>query len=183
MFLKSFCYNKHKQLSLNKWHNVFVFFSFSVYLLSSFYKEIKHSSGRYTYIYSINVKYLESCQCPKEITVWITMTFRLDLHTAFRSGFLGLFSDICGSVFCLLKTQWPVVIVIQGQLHSDVNCSALYANAYMSYFKEIHVYINDLFQKHAIIWQRYIDDIFCIWKGNAQSLTKFFEYLNSRRME
>lgn len=49
----------------------------------------------------------------------------------------------------------------------------------MSDFEERFVYINPLYCKHAIIWRRFIDDIFCVWVGPRETLDEFFEYINS----
>lgn len=63
------------------------------------------------------------------------------------------------------------------------NVAPPYANAYMALFEETFVYPNPLFQQHALVWQRYIDDIFCIWKGDTSTLDTLFQALNSIRTE
>lgn len=60
-----------------------------------------------------------------------------------------------------------------------IKCSAPpHANAYIADFEETYIYISDLFTRHAKIWHRYIDDIFCLWLGDINSLNSFLEYLN-----
>ncbi|CAJ0963975.1 unnamed protein product [Ranitomeya imitator] len=54
-----------------------------------------------------------------------------------------------------------------------------YANAYMIDFEESIIYKNPLFQDNVIIWKRYIDDVFCIWRGSTETLHVFFEVLNT----
>ncbi|CAJ0947895.1 unnamed protein product, partial [Ranitomeya imitator] len=54
-----------------------------------------------------------------------------------------------------------------------------YANAYMIDFEESIIYKNPLFQDNVIIWKRYIDDVFCIWRGSTETLHAFFEVLNT----
>lgn len=63
------------------------------------------------------------------------------------------------------------------------NVAPPYANAYMAQFEEMHVYPNHLFQHHATIWYRYIDDIFCLWNGDIDTLLEFIDYLNNIRNE
>lgn len=55
----------------------------------------------------------------------------------------------------------------------DSNVAPPYVNAYMAIFEDTHIYSNDLYEKHALIWHRYIDDMFCIWLGDAISLNIF----------
>ncbi|CAJ0949036.1 unnamed protein product [Ranitomeya imitator] len=63
-------------------------------------------------------------------------------------------------------------------------CSArAYANLYMDRFERDFVYPNTLFQQHALLWYRYIDDIFCIWQGDHTSLTAFHNTINEIRPE
>ncbi|CAJ0916119.1 unnamed protein product [Ranitomeya imitator] len=63
------------------------------------------------------------------------------------------------------------------------NVAPAYANLYMDRFERDYVYSNPLFQQHANIWLRYIDDIFCIWLGDLNSLSTFFNTLNGVREE
>lgn len=63
------------------------------------------------------------------------------------------------------------------------NVAPPYANAYMAAFEEKYTCPNPWYQEHAILWRRYIDDIFCIWKGDSHTLDQFFQYLNSIRDE
>ena len=50
-----------------------------------------------------------------------------------------------------------------------------YANTFMGWFEDIHVY-----QYHTLpkLWKRYIDDIFVIWTHSTQQLDEFIDHLN-----
>ncbi|CAJ0917920.1 unnamed protein product [Ranitomeya imitator] len=61
------------------------------------------------------------------------------------------------------------------------NVAPAYANLYMDHFERTYVYPNSIFQQHALTWYRYIDDIFCIWKGDQTSLQGFFNTINEAR--
>ncbi|CAJ0947522.1 unnamed protein product [Ranitomeya imitator] len=61
------------------------------------------------------------------------------------------------------------------------NVAPAYANLYMDHFERTYVYPNPIFQQHAITWYRYIDDIFCIWRGDQTSLQGFFNTINEAR--
>ncbi|CAJ0931627.1 unnamed protein product [Ranitomeya imitator] len=51
------------------------------------------------------------------------------------------------------------------------NVAPAYANLYMDNFEREYVYANPIFQQNAIVWYRYIDDIFCIWQGQLTLCT------------
>ena len=55
-------------------------------------------------------------------------------------------------------------------------CAPTYSSLFMGKFEEIHILprIKDL----ILIYVRYIDDIFFIWKGTEQELLKFFSDIN-----
>ncbi|CAJ0924715.1 unnamed protein product [Ranitomeya imitator] len=59
------------------------------------------------------------------------------------------------------------------------NVAPPYANCYMADYEKTAIYTNDLFQTHARVWKRYIDDIFCIWDGPEETLKTFFLFLKS----
>ncbi|CAJ0964626.1 unnamed protein product [Ranitomeya imitator] len=63
------------------------------------------------------------------------------------------------------------------------NVAPAYANLYMDHFEREYVYANPIFQQNALVWYRYIDDIFCIWQGNHTSLQTFYEAINTIRPE
>ncbi|CAJ0952549.1 unnamed protein product [Ranitomeya imitator] len=58
------------------------------------------------------------------------------------------------------------------------NVAPPYANCFMAFFEEHFVYSNTYFQDYATTWRRYIDNIFCIWRGPLDSLLSFHKYLN-----
>ena len=51
-----------------------------------------------------------------------------------------------------------------------------YANMFMSYFEDTHVYS---YHTQPLIWVRYIDDIFGIWQHSSESLNLFITHLNT----
>ncbi|CAJ0949465.1 unnamed protein product [Ranitomeya imitator] len=63
------------------------------------------------------------------------------------------------------------------------NVAPAKANLYMDRFEREYVYTNPIFQQNALIWYRYIDDIFCIWQGNHTSLQEFYDAINTTRPE
>ena len=52
------------------------------------------------------------------------------------------------------------------------------ANVYMGRFEENFVYKTE-WSNYVIIWVRFIDDIFLIWKGDIDYLTEFIDHLNN----
>ncbi|CAJ0948079.1 unnamed protein product [Ranitomeya imitator] len=59
------------------------------------------------------------------------------------------------------------------------NVAPPYANAYMAHFEDTLIYAHNLFRTHSVLWKRFIDDIFCIWKGDFASLETFFHFLKT----
>ena len=53
-----------------------------------------------------------------------------------------------------------------------------FANVYMGRLEERIVYQTE-WVNHIILWVRFIDDIFLIWKSDQDSLINFINYLNS----
>ena len=51
-----------------------------------------------------------------------------------------------------------------------------YANTFMGWFEENHVYT---YHKQPLLWKRFIDDIFVIWQFGHEELDLFISYLNS----
>ncbi|CAJ0942722.1 unnamed protein product [Ranitomeya imitator] len=60
-----------------------------------------------------------------------------------------------------------------------IECGAPYTNAYMAHFEDTLIYTCDLFRTYCVVWKRYIDDIFCVWKGDLTTLETFFLFLKS----
>ncbi|CAJ0965043.1 unnamed protein product [Ranitomeya imitator] len=54
------------------------------------------------------------------------------------------------------------------------NVAPPYANAYMAHYEDTSIYTHELFHNHVLTWKRYIDDVFCIWRGNVASLQTIF---------
>ncbi|CAJ0949522.1 unnamed protein product [Ranitomeya imitator] len=59
------------------------------------------------------------------------------------------------------------------------NVAPPYANAYMAHYEDTLIYTHELFRNHVLTWKRYIDDVFCIWKGDLDSLQTFFQFLKT----
>ncbi|KAM4017573.1 uncharacterized protein ACNLHF_007193 isoform 1-T3 [Anomaloglossus baeobatrachus] len=58
------------------------------------------------------------------------------------------------------------------------NVAPAYANLFMDYFEGRFVYSYPAFDELAFLWARYIDDIFCIWQGDLESLLLFDDHIN-----
>ena len=56
-------------------------------------------------------------------------------------------------------------------------CAPNYANLFMAHFEEIFIYPR--LRGKALLYLRYIDDIFLIWKGSKQELEEFIAEINS----
>ncbi|XP_075172214.1 uncharacterized protein LOC142243902 [Anomaloglossus baeobatrachus] len=59
------------------------------------------------------------------------------------------------------------------------NVAPAYANLFMDYFEGRFVYSYPAFDELAFLCARYIDDIFCIWQGDLESLLLFDDHLNN----
>ncbi|CAJ0967907.1 unnamed protein product [Ranitomeya imitator] len=59
------------------------------------------------------------------------------------------------------------------------NVAPTHANGFMFTFESEFIYSNKLYQSHFILWRRYIDDVFCLWRGSHESLLRFFDQINS----
>ena len=53
-----------------------------------------------------------------------------------------------------------------------------FANVYVGRFEENFIYKTEWFN-YILIWVRFIDDIFLIWKGDIDSITEFIGHLNN----
>ena len=56
-----------------------------------------------------------------------------------------------------------------------------YAHLYVGYMEKQSIFnsFKNVFLPHIIIWKRYIDDIFVLWRGDAKQLQAFHAFLNS----
>ena len=55
-------------------------------------------------------------------------------------------------------------------------CAPCYANIFMGKFEETYIYPR--IKKHCILYLRYIDDIFMIWKGTKAEFKEFIDEIN-----
>ncbi|XP_069495705.1 uncharacterized protein [Ambystoma mexicanum] len=55
------------------------------------------------------------------------------------------------------------------------------ANLFMSFYEETHILNQVQFVSNIVMWRRYIDDIFLIWKGSEDSFTTFLGHANTNR--
>lgn len=53
------------------------------------------------------------------------------------------------------------------------NVAPSYANLFMANFEEKFVYPHPSFIRHALLWYRYIDDVFFMWSGTVEELLDF----------
>ena len=56
-----------------------------------------------------------------------------------------------------------------------------YAHLYVGYMEKQSIFnsLKNVFLPHIIIWKRYIDGIFVLWRGDAKQLQAFHAFLNS----
>ncbi|CAJ0917088.1 unnamed protein product [Ranitomeya imitator] len=59
------------------------------------------------------------------------------------------------------------------------NMAPPYANIFMDHFELTYVYTHPSFMSYVIYWRHYIDDVFLIWTGDAETLDNFYRDLNS----
>ncbi|XP_071995609.1 uncharacterized protein [Engystomops pustulosus] len=57
-------------------------------------------------------------------------------------------------------------------------CAPSYANLFLGWWEELHVYPSSPFQQHVIGWHRFIDDILFFWTGTLDECQQFIEHLN-----
>jgi len=53
-----------------------------------------------------------------------------------------------------------------------------YANIFMG---DLEDKLLEGYHTTPIVWKRYIDDVFCVWRDPAQDLKRFIEYLDNIR--
>ena len=56
-------------------------------------------------------------------------------------------------------------------------CSAAYANLFMNYFEETHIY--NIIGSNSNFYKRFIDDIFLLWNGTLEQLKEFISKINT----
>ncbi|XP_044139139.1 uncharacterized protein LOC122929581 [Bufo gargarizans] len=105
-----------------------------------------------------------------------TMLTNTDLHKDIISLCLDLLQLVLHHNFFMFQDTF--YLQVQGTAMGS-NVAPPYANCFMAHFETIYVYPSDLFITHCKLWKRYIDDIFCIWTGTAESLLTFHNHLNS----
>lgn len=54
-----------------------------------------------------------------------------------------------------------------------------YANLFMGVFEELFLMADHPFRKNIMVYRRYIDDLFFLWKGNQKDAADFVESLNT----
>lgn len=58
--------------------------------------------------------------------------------------------------------------------------SGILADIFMNYIEtSFIVNSNNKFNPNIVKWLRYVDDIFCIWRGNIDTLYEFYKFLNT----
>lgn len=54
-----------------------------------------------------------------------------------------------------------------------------YANLFMGFLERKHIHTNNPFADNIILYKRYIDDLFLIWRGTEAELSNFHCYMNN----
>lgn len=54
-----------------------------------------------------------------------------------------------------------------------------YANLAMGFWEEHSIWTDNPFMRHLVFYGRYIDDVFIIWDGDANSFLSFVAYCNT----
>ena len=57
-------------------------------------------------------------------------------------------------------------------------CVPSYTNLLMAQFEEKHIYL--YIEEMSLLYLRYIDDVFIIWKGTKKQITRFINELNKK---
>ncbi|CAJ0968092.1 unnamed protein product [Ranitomeya imitator] len=57
-------------------------------------------------------------------------------------------------------------------------CAPSYANLYMGWWEETHVYQLHMFQRCVLEWHRFIDDVLLLWTGTLDECNNFIDSLN-----
>ncbi|KAM4048903.1 uncharacterized protein ACNLHF_019489 [Anomaloglossus baeobatrachus] len=89
---------------------------------------------------------------------------------------LGLLEVVLNENYFLFKDDFYI------QRHGTAmgsNVAPAYANLFMDYFEGRFVYSYPSFDELTYIWARFIDDIFCIWQGDLESLLLFDSHINN----
>ncbi|XP_068099729.1 uncharacterized protein [Hyperolius riggenbachi] len=54
-----------------------------------------------------------------------------------------------------------------------------FANLFVGYLEETRVVGSPMYLAHVVLWTRYIDDVFVLWRGTSDELKVFIGFLNS----
>ncbi|XP_075709805.1 uncharacterized protein LOC142743193 [Rhinoderma darwinii] len=54
-----------------------------------------------------------------------------------------------------------------------------YANLFMGMFEENYIWCEHPFRENILLYKRFIDDLFFVWRGDEASATAFIEFLNT----
>uniref|UniRef100_A0A8C5PYV0 Reverse transcriptase domain-containing protein n=1 Tax=Leptobrachium leishanense TaxID=445787 RepID=A0A8C5PYV0_9ANUR len=89
---------------------------------------------------------------------------------------------ILESIELILKNNF---FMFEGQMYRQETGMAMgtrfapsYANLFMAYWEHFNIYSKGIWSDQLILYKRYIDDIFIIWKGDNLSLSTFLDDLN-----
>lgn len=52
------------------------------------------------------------------------------------------------------------------------------ANLFMGYLEQHHIHTDNPFSDNILLYRRYIDDLFLVWRGTETHLHEFHDYLN-----
>ena len=127
-----------------------------------------------TFLVTMDVKSLYT-NIPNDEGIRATRTFLS------RAGKLSLIPAIVKFLWLILTLN---NFVFNGTNYIQTNgasmgtkCAPNYANLFMAHFEETHIYPR--IKGKALLYLRYIDDIFLIWKGSKQELENFIAEINA----
>ena len=134
---------------------------------------------------------------PREDTILVTMDVR-SLYTnipndegleAVKSYFRSRSypgDQILSKVICTFLSLILMLnnFVFNGENYIQINgasmgtkCAPTYASLFMGKFEELNILPR--IRNHVLLYVRYIDDLFFVWKGSEENLLKFLEEINT----
>ncbi|CAJ0926949.1 unnamed protein product [Ranitomeya imitator] len=101
-----------------------------------------------------------------------------------QAGMIPDQANLCLELLSIVRTKKNVLFQDRYYLQNrgtamGSNVAPPYANCYMADYKSTVIYASQLYQDNVLMWNHFIDEIFCIWQGTAESLHLFFQLLNS----
>jgi hypothetical protein len=134
---------------------------------------------------------------PREETILVTMDVR-SLYTnipndegieAVKSAFRTRSAPGDGILSKVICTFLTLILTLNNFVFNDQNyvqvngasmgtkCAPTYASIFMGWFESQHIIPR--IRSHALLYVRYIDDLFIVWKGTETELRRFLEEINT----